>query len=62
MADAGSAAALFAEVVSSLASPGENRIGDEGVRLGPEPSGLVLHLFRVGPSLALVGSLARSPE
>ena len=62
MADTGSAAALFAEVVSSLASPEEDRIGDEGVRLGPEPSGLVLHLFHVGPSPALVGSLARSPE
>ena len=62
MADAGSAAALFAEVVSSLASPGEDRIGDEGVKVLHEPTGLVLYVFRVGPSLALVGSLAGSPE
>ena len=62
MADTGSAAALFAEVVGSLGTHEEERIGDQGVKLTHGLSGLILHVFRVGPSLALVGSLARSPE
>lgn len=62
MADASRAATLFTELVGSLDTFEEDRIGHEGVKLAHDPDGLVLHVFRVGPSLALVGSLARGPE
>ncbi|MBC7318233.1 hypothetical protein H5T57_03160 [Candidatus Bipolaricaulota bacterium] len=53
---------MFAEVVATFAEPELDRIGDQGVRLFHVPSGLGLHFFRVGPSLAMVGSLAGAPE
>jgi hypothetical protein len=62
MGEAAQAAGLFTEVVGSLGTFEEDRIGDEGVRLAHGPSGLVLHMFRVGSSLALIGSLAQRPE
>ncbi len=52
--------ALLAETVATFHEFQADRIGDEGVTLVHGPSGLVLHFFRRGPSLALVGSLAGS--
>jgi|GEM_PF-3187490 len=60
--DISQAEILLSEVAGSLDAYEEDRIGDEGVKLTHGLSGLILHVFRVGPSLVLVGSLARGPE
>lgn len=60
MADAQQAASLFRDIQASLHNPEQDQIGDEGVRAELRGASLVLHLFRVGPSLVLVGSLART--
>ncbi|MCX7750775.1 MAG: hypothetical protein N2320_04440 [Candidatus Bipolaricaulota bacterium] len=59
--DAAAARELFQDAVASFAPVEVDTLGDEGVRLLHPPTGLGLHAFRVGPSVALVGSLARGP-
>ncbi|MCS7239976.1 MAG: hypothetical protein NZ651_01845 [Candidatus Bipolaricaulota bacterium] len=59
MGDATTAQALFQDAVASFARYERDSVGDEGVRLVHVPTGLVLHFFRVGPSVALVGALAK---
>jgi len=53
---------LFSQTVATFREFQESGIENEGVVLVHGPSGLVLHFFRVGTSLVLVGSLGASAE
>lgn len=56
------ARALFDEIVSSLETHEQTSLGDEGIRLLHERTGLVIHIFRDGRRIAVVGSLAAEIE
>lgn len=54
------AKALYDTVVASLSEYQTTSVGDEGVKIVHEASGLAVHFFRVDEMLALVGSLAEA--
>ena len=52
----------FTDETATLPDGESSDLGDEGVTLTHESTGLVLEFFRTGACLVLVGSLAASPE
>jgi len=62
LASVSEARLVFDDVVETIEEYETTSIGEEGIAVSHEASGLIVHLFRFGSTIALVASLAESVE